>query len=146
MLVGVEAGDRLAENLADAIARVRTQRAVGADGPFAAMKTDDVIGAGEDHPLHAAAPRRLVEIVGADDIVRAYVVPIGLQRIAAEVDNRIDIPRRALDGREIPQIHDDQFLAILGLAQGLDVGQAQDAHIAPADLRARSCRCRPRPR
>ena len=146
MLVGVEARDRLAEDLADPIARVGTQRAVGADGAFAAMKADDVIGAGEDHPFHAAAPRRLVEIVGADDIVRAYVVPIGLQRIAAEVDDSIDIARRPLDGRRVAQIHDDQFLAIRGLAQGLDVGKAQNGISPPQTCAQASCRCRPQRR
>ena len=101
VLIRVEARDRLAEHLADTIAGVGTQRAVGADRPFAAMEADDVIGAGEDHPLHAGAPRRLVEIIGADDVVRADVFPIGLQRIAAEMDDRIDIPRRPLDGRRV---------------------------------------------
>ena len=68
VLVGIERAQRLAERLADAVAAVGAHRKVGADLAPARIEADRVIGRSEDHALDAGLPRRLEEVVAADDV------------------------------------------------------------------------------
>ena len=118
VLVGIERAQRLAERLADAVAAVGPHREVGADLALARIEADGVVGRGEDHALDAGLPRRLEEIVAADDIGLQDRVPRPFDRIAAEMDDAV----RALHGRRdlvgLGEVGGDEGLArqqVLGL-------------------------------
>src|SRR6266404_194227 len=68
VLVGIECPDRFPEHLADAVAAVRARGDVGADAVMSRVEADRMIGRGEHHALDALLPRRLEQIVAADDV------------------------------------------------------------------------------
>src|SRR5262249_30080844 len=85
MLVRMEGADRLAENLADAVAAVRPRRHVGPDPVMARVEADRVVRGREHHALDALAPRRLEQVVAAEDVGLQDIVPGTFDRIAAEM-------------------------------------------------------------
>src|SRR5882724_12427380 len=89
VLVGIECAQRLAERLADAVAAVRPHRDVGADLAPARIEADGVVGRGEDHALDAGLPRRLEEIVAADDVGLQDRIPWPLYGETAEMDDAV---------------------------------------------------------
>ncbi len=125
MLVGIESGERLAEGLADAIAGIRTHRVVGADAPLTRVEADGVVRRGEHHALDAAQPRRLEQVVAANDVGLQDLLPRALGREAAEMDD----PLRAIHGA-LDLAHDGE----VRLDEGLVCGEVRghDA-VAPAN-------------
>src|SRR5882724_1539825 len=97
VLVGIERAQRLAERLADAIAAVGPHRDVGADLALARIEADGVVGRGEDHALRAGLPRRLEEVVAADDVGIQDLIPRALDRMAAEMDDAVRALHRRRD-------------------------------------------------
>src|SRR6266481_8664045 len=89
VLVGIERAQCLAERLADAVAAVGPHREVGADLAPAWIKADGVVGRGEDHALDAGLPRRLEEIVAADDVGLQDRIPWSLYGETAEMDDAV---------------------------------------------------------
>src|SRR5205807_6880799 len=101
VLVGIEAGERLAEGLADAIAAVGPRHDAVVDLSLARIEADRVVAGGEDDALHAGAPRRLEDIVKADDVSLEDHRPLVLARDAAEVDDAVDVVDHPLDSRHV---------------------------------------------
>jgi hypothetical protein len=125
VLVGVQAPERLAEHLGHAVARVRARLHPVVDEALAPVKTDRVIGTGEDHALDAGAPRRLEHVVAAGDVRRQDLRPGVLHRDPAQVHDAVHAVHHAFAGRGIGEIGLHQLLARCGLAQRGDVRQAQ---------------------
>ncbi len=69
-----------------------------------------MVGAGEHDPLDASAPRRLEQIVAADDIGPEDGLPVGLDRLAAEMDDAVDAIAQRLAGGEVGEVGNDDFL------------------------------------
>src|SRR5580692_7680346 len=90
VLIGIERADRFAESLADAVARIRAHRLVGADLALPRIEADRVVRRGEDDAFDFLAPRRLEQIVAADDIGLQNAVPGLLDRLAAEMHDAVD--------------------------------------------------------
>jgi len=69
-----------------------------------------VIGAGEDHLLHARAPRRLKDVVGALDVVVQHVRPrcIHIGR-GGEVYHRVDTGECGQDRVQVGDIRCQRF-------------------------------------
>src|SRR2546423_4952189 len=97
MLVGVERPQRLAEGLADAIARIRPHGDVDADVVVTRVEADRMVGRGEDDALDTFPARRLEQIVAADDVGLQDRVPGPLSGDAAEVDDPVDAVHNLLD-------------------------------------------------
>src|SRR5204863_6395027 len=68
VLVGIEAGERLAEALADAIPAVGPRHDAVVDLLLARIEADRVVAGGEDNALHAGASCSLEDIINADDV------------------------------------------------------------------------------
>src|SRR6516162_5435587 len=66
--LGIEAGERFAKGLADAIAAVRPWHDTVIDLLRTGIKADSMVAGGEHDALHASAPRRLEHIVETDDV------------------------------------------------------------------------------
>src|SRR6202041_1760239 len=90
VLIGIERADRFAEGLADTVTRIRAHRLVGADLALPRIEADRVVRRGEDDALDLLAPRRLEQIVAADDIGLENAVPGLLNRLASEMDDTVD--------------------------------------------------------
>src|ERR1700742_2740517 len=67
VLVGVEAGERLAEGLADAVAAVGARHHAMVDLLLTRVKADRMVAGGEDDASDTGAARRLEHIVEPDD-------------------------------------------------------------------------------
>ena len=89
VLVGVHPAERLAERLADAVARVGPRHDGVVDRALAAIEAHHVVGGGEDDALAALPARRLVDVVEADDVGVEDRIPRPLDRVAAEVDQAV---------------------------------------------------------
>src|SRR5689334_5821632 len=68
VLVGVQAAERLAEYLRDAVAAVGLRIDAMVDRLVAAIEAHGVVARRKDDALHAIAPRRLEDVVAADDV------------------------------------------------------------------------------
>src|SRR6185436_18256263 len=90
VLVGIERADRFAEHLADTITAVGARGDVGANPVMARIEADRMVGRGEHDTLDTLLPRRLEQIVAADDVGLQDLVPGALDRIAAEMQNAVD--------------------------------------------------------
>src|SRR6185503_15725686 len=121
VLVGVEASQRLAEHLGDAIAAVGPRIDVVVDGAVAPVEADRVVAGREDDALHAVLARRLEDVVAADDVRLQDVLPPAFHRIAAEVHDRIDAPG---DLHRVGHLRDVGLDEILRLERTL-VGEPQ---------------------
>src|SRR5215469_3514323 len=66
--VGIEAGERFAKGLADAVAAVRPWHDPVIDLLRTGIKADSMVAGGEHDALHASAPRRLEHIVETDNV------------------------------------------------------------------------------
>ena len=127
VLVGIHRAQRLAERLADAVARIRAHRLVDADAALARIKADRVIGGREDDALDAGAARRLEQVVAADDIGIEDRLPRAFDRKAAEMHDAVDAGDRLLDLRHVGEIGLHEVLV------GAQIGRLLD--VADADLR-----------
>src|SRR3974377_502112 len=68
VLVGIEAGKRLGEGLADAVAAVRARHNPVVDLLVARIKTNRMVARRDDDALDLSSSRRLEQVVCADDI------------------------------------------------------------------------------
>jgi hypothetical protein len=101
------------------------------DGLVAAIEADRVVAGREDDALHAVAPRRLEDVVAADDVRLQDAFPGAFHRIAAEMHDRID----ALgDAQRVGHFRDVGLDEVLRLERPL-VGKSQ--LVFPASSRAR---------
>ena len=125
VLVGIERADRFAEHLADAVAAVGARGDVGADPVMARIEADRMVGRGEHHALDALLPRRLEQIVAADDVGLQDLVPGAFDRIAAEMQDAVDAFADRLDLREIGQIGRLEFLVLAEIGRRLQIAQQQ---------------------
>src|SRR6516162_1020906 len=83
VLVGIEAGKRLGERLADAIAAVRARHHAIVDLLVARIKTDRMVARRDDDTLDPSFSRRLEQVVCADDIRLKDRLPFALARNAS---------------------------------------------------------------
>src|SRR6185436_8483103 len=90
VLVGVQAPERLAEHLGDAVAAVGPRVDMVVDGAVAAVEADRVVAGRENDALHAVPARRLENVVAADDVGLQDALPRPLHRVAAEMHDRVD--------------------------------------------------------
>src|SRR4029077_9892248 len=144
VLIGIERAERLAEGFADAVARIRAHRLVGADLALARIKTDRMVRRGEDDALDFLAPRRLEQIVAADDIGAQDAVPRLLDRLAAEMDDAVDALDQLFDLGEVGEIGLDERLAFCQTGRRADVAPANiriDAVEQLAQPRTDATRC-----
>src|SRR5206468_1559870 len=110
VLVGIEAGERLGEGLADAVAAVRSRYHLVVDLPVARVEADRVIARRHDDALDAGPPRRLEEIVRADDVRLNDRLPLALAGEAAQMDDAVDAVDHALDRRHVRELGTINFL------------------------------------
>src|SRR6202035_1750490 len=127
VLIGIERAERFAEGFADAVARIRTHRLVGADLALPRIEADRVVRRGEDNALDFLASRRLEQVVAADDIGLENAVPGLFDRLAAEMDDAVDAVDKLFDLGEIGEIGLDESLALC------QTGRL--ANVAPANIR-----------
>ena len=126
MLVGIEASERLAEGLADAIPAVGPRHDAVVDLVLARIEPDRVVAGREDDALHAGAARRLEDIINADDVALEDHRPLVLARDAAEVDDAVDAGDHPLDSRHVGEFGTIDFLPFAGRRQCDPIGKAQD--------------------
>src|SRR6266571_8652943 len=93
VLVGVEAAERLAERLRNAVAAVRLRGGAVIDGFVAAVEAGGVVARCENDAARAVAPRGLERIVGADDVRAQDHLPRAFDGEAADVHDRVDALR-----------------------------------------------------
>jgi hypothetical protein len=125
VLVGIERAQRLAERLAHAIAGVGAHGDVDADVVKAGVEADGMIGGGEDHALDALAPRRLEQIVAADDVGLQDRLPRPFDGVAPEMNDALDAVDRLLDLLEAGKVGSNEGLVGPEIGRLLDVAQAQ---------------------
>src|SRR5262249_59765660 len=89
VLERIERAERLAERLADAVARIRTHRGVNADASPTRIEADRMVRRREHHPFDAVAARRLEQIVATDDVGLQKRVPRPFDREAAEAHDAV---------------------------------------------------------
>ena len=77
----------------------------------AGIEADHMVGAGEHDPPHALAPGCLEQVVAAGDVGLEHRLPVGLDRLPAQVDDAVDARADDLAGSEVAQIGDDHLLA-----------------------------------
>ncbi len=87
---------------------------MGVQGVGLGVKADHVIGAGEDDPLDAVAPRCLVDVEGAADVRAQNRFEGMLGRHAAKVQDRVDPFDQSIDGLLVGQIANHDFFALRG--------------------------------
>ena len=146
VLVGIERADRLAEHLADAVAAVRPRRDVGADPVMARIEADRMVRRGEHHALDALLPRRLEQIVAADDVGLQDLVPGAFDRIAAEMQDAVDAFADRLDLRQVGEIGRLEFLVLRRDRPASSGRSAAGPDRSAAAVCAGSCRFRRRRR
>ena len=117
VFVGVERRHPLAEGLAEAVAGVRPDDDVLGDRLGAPIEADGVVRRGEDDPPHPFEPRRLEEGVGAEDVGLVDGLPVGLERVAAEMDDTVDPGDRPPHRLEVGEV---------GRGVGLALGECRD--------------------
>jgi hypothetical protein len=78
VLVRIETRDRLAGDLADPVARVRSQRDIGPDHAIPAAKAGEVIGTREHDPSGSRQARRFIDVERSVDIDGSDGCPISL--------------------------------------------------------------------
>ena len=103
----------LAERLGDAVERIGAHRLAAIDRPLAVavVHPHDVIRRREDDLLHPGQPRRLVDVVAADDIRLVDVIPGGAGiRLARHVDDRLDPLHRRGDLLVLGDVGDDVII------------------------------------
>ena len=115
----------------------------GVDGLALPVEADDMVGAGEDDPLDAVLARRLVEVVGADDVGLQDRLERPLHRIAAEMDDRVDVRHHRFHRGRIGEVRLEHFLAIGG---GAEIGDVRQRRTSQFSLRLRAAPCRGRRR
>src|SRR6266705_6444446 len=125
VLVGVEAAERLAERLRNAVAAVRLRGGAVIDGLVAAVETDGVVAGREHDAARAVPPRGLERIVGADDVRAQDHLPRAFDGEAAQVHDRVHAFRHAQHVPQVGAIAPDEFLAPDEVLDRADVGQAQ---------------------
>jgi hypothetical protein len=123
VLVGVERAYRLAEHLADAVARVGQRCHIRADRLLARIEADGVVRGGEDDALHALAPRRLEEVVAADDVGREDRLPRPFDGKAAEVEDAFAALDRLLDLTDVREIGGDERFVRAKVGRRLQVAE-----------------------
>src|SRR5262245_52040004 len=125
VLVGIERAQRLAEGLADAVARIRAHRDIDANAMVAGVEPDGVVGGGEHDALHALSARCLEQIVAADDVGLQDPLPGSLDREAAQVDHPVDPIHRPLHLLDPGKLGPDELFIGAQISRLLDVAQAQ---------------------
>ena len=95
VLVGVQAGERLAEHLGHAVAAVGLRVDAVVDGLIAAIEARCMVRGRKQDALDAVPARRLKYVVAADDVGVEDALPGSFHRIAAQVHDRIDTLRDA---------------------------------------------------
>src|SRR5277367_2642417 len=104
VLIGVKRADGFTERLAHAVARIRTHRLARADAAAPRIEADGVVRRGENDALDLVAPRRLEQIVAADNIGVEDAVPGLLDGFAAEVNDAVDAIDNFFHLREVGEI------------------------------------------
>src|SRR5207302_418459 len=104
VLVGIEAGERLAKRLADPVAAVRPRHDTVIYRFGARIEADRVVAGGKDDALDAGAACRLEHIVEAKDVSFEDHRPLVLARDAAEMDNAVDAGDHVLDRRHVGEL------------------------------------------
>src|SRR5438270_13371665 len=90
VLVGVQAAERLAEHLGDAVAAVGLRIDAVIDRLIAAIKADGVVARRKDDSPDAVPARRFEHVVTADDVRLQDRLPGPLDRVAAEMHHCVD--------------------------------------------------------
>src|SRR5450759_4865431 len=89
VFVGVQAAHGLTEHLGHAIASVRLDVDAVVYGLLARIETDGMVGSGKQDALHPIPARGLEHVVATDDVGAEYAFPRALDRITAEVHDRV---------------------------------------------------------
>src|SRR5688572_18523233 len=124
VLVGIEASQRLAEDLGYAIASVGPRVDAMVDGLVAPVEAHRMVAGGEDDALHLVPARGLEYVVAADDVRLVDRLPRAFHRVPAEVHDGIDAFRDLERVGQPRDIRPDEFLAFGGL-QRAPVGKNQ---------------------
>ena len=125
VLVGIEAGERLGERLADPIAAVWPRHDAVVDRLGARIKADRVVARRHDDALDAGLPGGFEHIVEADNIRLQDHRPLGLTGIAAEMDDPVDPIDHPLDRRHVGDFGQVDFFALARRRQRDSVRQPQ---------------------
>ena len=126
VLVGIEAGERLAKGFADPVAAVGPRHDPVVDLLGARIEADRVVAGGEDDALDAGSARRLEDIVKADDVALEDHRPLVLARDAAEMDDAVDAGDHSLDRRHVGEFGAVDLLPFAGRRQRDPIGKPQD--------------------
>src|SRR5258706_6065304 len=121
MLLRVKRSDRLAEQLAHAIAGIGTRNGVDADALDARVEADRVVRRGEHDALDALPAGCLEQIVAADDVRLQDRFPRTFGRMAAEIDDALDPLAGALDLVELREIGANEGNACRQIGRWLEV-------------------------
>ena len=109
VLVGIEAAEALAEDLADAVERVRAHRVVRADPLARRVHARRVVAAREDDAANAEPPCRLEDVVGGGEVRLEQMLERVLGRDSRQMDDRYSA-LECVDGRvHLPEIGRDQL-------------------------------------
>jgi len=125
VFVRVESAHALAEDLAETVARIGPDRRIDTDRLRARVEAHRMIAGREDDALDALEPRRLEQVVAADDIGGVDRVPFRLDRIAAEVNDAVDAGDRPSHRLDIGEIGRHDVLTTRRIAHRAHIGQAQ---------------------
>src|SRR5260221_1608113 len=127
--VEIEAREILAEAFAHAVEPVRAYRVVGIDALRLLVETDDVVGAREDHALHAVAPHRFIKVEDADDVRLQDRIEAGLEGDAAEVRHGIHALDQAQHRGLVRKLALHYLFAGAGVAERRAIRDSQDARV-----------------
>ena len=146
-LVDVVLPQVFAERLADPVVAVRPRRHLRPGVyPLLLVEPGDVVGAGENHPLHPLAAGGFVEAVGPLDVGLEHLFPgrryVG---VAGEVDDGVHLFHRGLDEGEVGEFSPAglfpgarrQHRAVIHQAKAVTVPQAVPQNLADAAGRPR---------
>ena len=101
------------------------------DGLLAPVIADHMVGRGE-HDARATLPaRRLVRVVQADDVGAVHRFPVGLDRLAAQVDDAIGALEQPLHRGHVGQIGLDEGLAVVELGDLAAIAHDRSGRNAP---------------
>lgn len=86
---------------------------MGVEGFVLLVKADDVVGTGENHPFHAMATGRFVDMEHAADIGAENLFERTLHRHAAEVQDRIHAFDQLMHRLLVGEVARHDFFAII---------------------------------
>ena len=125
--VVVEAAQRLAGHLRDAVEGVRPGREVVADGVDGGVEADRVVAAREHHARHPGAAGGLEDGERAVDVDVEDLAPRRLAADPAEVHDRVGAPAGLGQRVEVGDRRRHHLLPLPGVVDGGDVEEAQRA-------------------